>query len=333
MAMQRLAIVLVLMSACSAIKAAQFETTVTPLPEEDIGSACDYKLNIPAPEHKIRIVWVIFDRGRDVHDLYGDPAVSAFARRFDVALLLHGHCPGKRPDDRGDMNMEPARGLGPALLRALDQLAVQTGHGELSRARLIFLGFSGAGALCARLVALLPDRTVAAVLSSPGHYDPVGIDTVKLDRRMLRVPELIIAGGADNVSGTARPHEYFREYRGQGAPWAFVIQNGSPHCCTANAKELILLWLAAIVRQRVSGMSPALRQMDQKRGWLGTFKTEEVEVIDSFGRKTFGAAEPAIKPIHGHSRGTADAGWLPDSATARLWLAFVSQQKHPILPL
>jgi pimeloyl-ACP methyl ester carboxylesterase len=84
-----------------------------------------------------------------------------------------------------------------ALLRALDQLADQTGHHELSSAKLIFMGFSGAGPLCARLVALLPDRTVAAILSSSGHYDPVGIDTVKLDQRMLSVPELILAGGAD----------------------------------------------------------------------------------------------------------------------------------------
>jgi pimeloyl-ACP methyl ester carboxylesterase len=143
------------------------------------------------------MVWVIFDRGRDVHDLYGDPVVLSFARRFDLALLLHGHCPGKQPDDHGDMNMEPANGLGPALLRALDQLADQTGHHELSSAKLIFMGFSGAGPLCARLVALLPDRTVAAILSSSGHYDPVGIDTVKLDQRMLSVPELILAGGAD----------------------------------------------------------------------------------------------------------------------------------------
>jgi hypothetical protein len=117
-AIQSLAIVLLLLFACSAIRAGQFETTVTPLPAEDIDSACHYKLNIPVPEHKIQMVWVIFDRGRDVHDLYGDPVVLSFARRFDLALLLHGHCPGKQPDDHGDMNMEPANGLGPALLRA-----------------------------------------------------------------------------------------------------------------------------------------------------------------------------------------------------------------------
>jgi pimeloyl-ACP methyl ester carboxylesterase len=332
-AIARLAVVLMLAFGCSAIRAGQFETAVTPLPEEDIDSACHYKLNILVPEHKIQMVWIIFDRGRDVHDLYADPAVLAFARRFDVGLLLHGHCPGKQPEDHRDMNMEPAKGLGPALLRALDQFAGQTGHRELSSAKMIFLGFSGTGPLCARLVALLPERTVAAVLSSPGHYDPVGIDTVKLDQRMLLVPELIIAGGADSVSGTARPYEYFRKYRRQGAPWAFVIQNGSPHCCTANARDLIILWLEAAVKQRVSGRSQALRQMDRERGWLATFKAEETSVTDSFGLKTFDAAEPAIMRVQRRERETPDAGWLPNRAVARLWLTFVLEPRHPILPL
>jgi len=321
------------MFTCSVIRAGQFETAVTPLPGEDIGSPCHYKLNIQIPKHTIRIIWIIFDRGRDVHDLYNDPAVLTFARRFNVALLLHGHCPGNQPDDHADMNVVPTKGLGPALLRAVDQFAGQTGHGELTSAKLIFLGFSGAGPLCARLVALLPERTIAAVLSAPGHYDPVGIDTVKLDEPRLKVPQLILAGGADNVSGTARPFEYFQKYRRQGAPWAFVIQNGSPHCCTSNAKELIIRWLEAIVKQRMSGVSGVLRTMNQERGWLATFETEETGVTDTFGLKAFDAAKPAIRPTRGHERETGEAGWLPDRVTARLWLAFVSEPIHPVSPL
>jgi hypothetical protein len=38
--------------------------------------------------------------------------VLAFARRFQLALLLHAHCPGKAPEDRGDMNLDPSQGLG-----------------------------------------------------------------------------------------------------------------------------------------------------------------------------------------------------------------------------
>src|SRR5260370_18610490 len=171
---------LFVMLACSRRTQVGFNTAVAPLQGEDIASDCHYALTVPVPEHKLRAVWVIFDRGRDMHDLYGDPAVLTFARRFDVALLLHGHCPGNRPEDHRDMNMEPLNGLGPALLRALDQFAGQTGHAEISPTKLIFLVFSGAGSLIARLVGFLPDRTLAAHVSCPDHFAPMGIETLQL---------------------------------------------------------------------------------------------------------------------------------------------------------
>lgn len=104
------ALALFLMFACSADEIARYETVVMPLPDEDIASGCHYTLTIPAPNYRIRAVWVIFDRAHDVHDLYSDPAVEAFARHLHLALLLHSHCAGKVPEDRGDMNMDPSRG-------------------------------------------------------------------------------------------------------------------------------------------------------------------------------------------------------------------------------
>lgn len=189
--------------------AVRYETRVTPLPDEDIASRCHYELTTPTSARKVMAVWVIFDRGRDVHDLYRNEAVLAFARRFRIALLLHGHCPGKTVEDHNDMNMDPSKGLGRALFAALDQFAINSGHRELASIRLIFLGFSGAGPLSARFVASYPNRVLAAVLSSTGHYEPLGLDTVELNNKSLRVPELMIAGSADTVSGTTRPYRYF----------------------------------------------------------------------------------------------------------------------------
>jgi hypothetical protein len=130
----------------------RYETSVPPLPDEDVASSCHYELTIPSQVKKVMAVWVIFDRGRDVHELYSDQAVLQFAGRFRVALLLHGHCPGKRAEDHNDMNMDPPKGLGRALFSALDQFATAAGHDELTRIPLIFLGFSGAGPLAARFV-------------------------------------------------------------------------------------------------------------------------------------------------------------------------------------
>ena len=184
---------------------------MTPLANEDIASPCHTNLTIAAPERVVSVVWVIYDRGRDVHAFYSDPSVVALARRLHLALLV--------------------------LFTALNQFAAASGHRELVKAKLIRLGFSGVGPLCTRIVSSAPSRIVAAILSSPEHYEPYGIDTVHLNPDDWVVPELILAGGHDDVSGTARFDLYFRQYRDLGAAWVFVVQNNSPHCYTANAKN------------------------------------------------------------------------------------------------
>lgn len=329
------AISVLLLLSSSRVQGSQFETTVAPLAEEDIAADCHYALTIAAAAHPVNTVWVIFDRRHDVHDLYSDASVVAFARRFRIALLLHGHCPGKSAEDHGDMNMDPSRGLGRALFTALDQFSKIADHRELTTAKLIFLGFSGAGPLCARLVGSSPDRAMVAVLSSPGHYEPMGIDTVELSPQARDVPELIIAGSADNVSGTARPYSYFQKYRKTGAPWAFLVQNNSPHCCTANAKDFMLHWLNAVIKQReVSSSKKNLRDMNSRKGWLAFVKTRETDIKDSFGLRTFEVVEARIQPSkQAVPQGWKAAGWLPSRALALQWLSFVRQKQHPILPL
>jgi dienelactone hydrolase len=313
----------------------QVETAVVPLADEDIDSICRYSITLPQGDEPVRGVWVIFDRGRDVHELSLDPDVAVFARRFNLALLLHGHCPGKTAADHGDMNMTPSQGLGPALLRALDQFARITSHPELSKANLILLGFSGAGPLSARLIGEYPQRVLAGILSAPGHYQPEGIDTVRLNHEAQEVPELIIAGGADNVSGTQLPYGYFEIYRRLGAPWTFVVQNQSPHCCTANTKSLMLEWLSAVLTRRMPDTSGGpLRNIAETGDWLGFIQTQPTRIKDSFGLETFNVSSAEIRRAKPSERLYKEtASWLPTASIAQDWLSFIQQDKHPILPL
>jgi dienelactone hydrolase len=322
------------LASAAASGSSHFETTVEPLANEDIASPCAFAITIAVPEEPIDAVWVIYDRGHDVHDLYSDPKVLDFAGRLHLALLLHSHCPGKSPKDRDDMNMDPASGLGRVLFAALSQFADLSRHPELASAKVILLGFSGAGSLCARMVNFVPERIVAAILSAPGHYEPQGIDTVHLNADDLTVPELILTGGRDEVSGTDRPYSYFQKYRNLGAPWLFVVQNNSPHCCTANAKDLILLWLNAIIQLRRPSGSTPLARINQRKGWLAYFRTEVTDTKDSFGCVTFNVVNARIEKTQKHpTKGWQEAGWLPRRDVANQWLSFVQQQQHPILPL
>jgi predicted ATPase len=58
----------ILPSAASSVAAqgAVFQSSVTPLPDEDLASDCRYEVTLTDRQRTIRGVWVIFDRGRDI---------------------------------------------------------------------------------------------------------------------------------------------------------------------------------------------------------------------------------------------------------------------------
>jgi hypothetical protein len=150
-----------------------FQTSVTPQPDEDLAAACRYEITLANSSRTIRAVWVIFERSRETLEYYRDADVRAFARRHDFALLFPFHCPS-RSETGGDMNVDPSKGIGRALLGALTQLAQSSNHPELGSAKLILLGFSGTGSLVGRLAEFAPDRILAVIATAPGHFDPLG---------------------------------------------------------------------------------------------------------------------------------------------------------------
>lgn len=322
-----LALALLLFSAShAAAQGVVFQTTVAPKPDEDILGDCRYEITIPNPARPIRAVWVIFDRGRDMLRYYGDPEVQAFAYGKDLALLLPFHCRAKGYED---MDVDPSKGIGRALSTALEQLAKSSGHPELASAKLILMSFSGGGSLVARMTGFAPDRIIAAIPANPGHFDPLGMDTVNLSPQALAVPQLILTGSADPVSGTKRPYEYFRKYFEQGAPWAFVIQNKIPHCCISNAKKLILLWIEAMLEERQSP-DGTLRPVDRQKGWNAFISTQETETKDTWGEKTSELAKAHIQRSAAHPpRNMIPAGWLPNHRVAKEWRSFVKRPEHP----
>jgi dienelactone hydrolase len=329
----------------------QYRTAVTPESGETLQDRCYYQLLLPIANRPVRSVFVIFERGWQVGNLYYDHAIVDFAAGHQMGLLLAQHC---RSKEREDMDVVPEHGIGRALFTALKQFALASDHPEIAQSVLIFFSFSGGGSLVARMAGFAPDRTLALIASAPGQYEPLGMDTIDLPKNALAVPQLIIANGADKVNGTARPYLYFQQYRKQGAPLTFVIQNRAPHCCVSNVIQLMLVWLDAVVRQRqpISSES-ALRTIDQNQDWLGWLKVEDSGVKDHWQTKSWNVSSAEAKPFEGKTAdalasgiflpNTADEGvpsvgelatsWLPSKAFATVWLAFENQKEHPITPL
>jgi hypothetical protein len=329
----------------------QYRTTVTPEAGETIQERCYYQLLLPVADRPVRSVFVIFERGWQLGNLYYDPTMVNFAADHEMGLLLAQHC---RSKEREDMDVVPEHGIGRALLTALKQFAPASHHPELAQSALTFFSFSGGGSLVARMAGFAPDRTLAVIASAPGQYEPLGMDTIDLPKEALDIPQLIIANGADHVNGTARPYLYFQKYRKKGAPLTFVIQNRTPHCCVDNVVPLMLSWLDAVVRERQPSPNGShLRPVHQEQEWVGRLEVEDSGVQDTWKTKSWNVssaeAEPASEKIPDKglaeiilvntndpevpSSGRLVMSWLPSKAFVNAWLQFERAREHPITPL
>jgi hypothetical protein len=316
---------------------ATFETSVAPRADEDIAEACRYEMTVTAPSRRIKGVWVIFERSLGTLKYYQDPDVRAFARRHDLALLFPFHCRSKS-DPNGDIDVDPKRGLGRTLFTALVQLAERCGHPELASAKLILLGFSGTGSLVARMTEYATDRVIASIPTHPGHFDPLGMDTLTLSRKAAAIPQLILVGSADAVSGTQKPYDYFRRHFDEGAPWTFVVQNRVPHCCIMNAKALMLEWLDAVVVRRLTRATGrygfiAIEPTDAAGcpGQTAPVRTSLcLGTKDDWGGQNWSVSSAAVERRLVAPQDMMPAGWLPTDAFAKDWKSFVTQPQHSV---
>ena len=239
---------------------------------------------------------------------------------------------------RSRLDVDPSRGLGRALFAALAQLAERSGHLELASAKIILLGFSGTGSLVARMTEYAADRVIASIPTHPGHFDPLGMDTVTLSQKATAIPQLILVGSADAVSGTQRPYDYFRRHFDKGAPWTFVAQNRVPHCCIMNAKALILEWLDAVVVRR-------LTRATGRYGFITTEPTDArgcpgqtapvrpslcLDSKDTWGGQNWSVSSAFVERRMVPAQGMMPAGWLPTAAFSQHWKSFVTQAQHSV---
>jgi dienelactone hydrolase len=317
---------------------ATFQTSVAARADEDLAQACTYELTLTDRSRPVKGVWTIFERSRETLAYYEDAEVRAFAQRHDLALLFPRHCASKS-ETGGDINVDPAKGIGRALFAALTQFAGSSGHPELATARLILLGFSGTGSLVGRLAAFAPDRMLAIVATNPGHFEPFGMETIRLSPQAAAVPQLVLAGSADAVSGTERPYAYFRRHFDRGAPWTFVVQNRAPHCCIMNAKALLLAWVETVI-----GGAP--RPSARRYGFIRTRPTRDTDcpsqaapvrtswcraTKDAWGGDNWSVDEARVDRRPRTPPGLQPAGWLPSEAFASEWRAFVTRQEYPVI--
>jgi len=309
----------------------QYKAIDPPRPGENIAQPCQYEASFPAGDHPVKAAWVTYDRGPDITSFYTDPNVLAFAKKNDLAMVLAHQCPAARTSEgEEEMDMYPEHGLGRSLFTALATLGTESSHPELSKAKLILLGFSGIGAYFGHFVAYAPDRVLAAILTNPGQNDPDNVDTIKLDPNAIAVPELIVAGGHDTVSGVVKPYAFYDHHRAQKAPWIFLVQNNIPHCCINNIRPFLLDWLQAVIDARKPTPDNPLHPMHPTSGWHGSIQPCPTPYKDHWGLPLWNVCDAHIaRSSEALPKNEMPAAFFPTEALAHQWLVYIKQQDHP----
>jgi hypothetical protein len=130
------------------------------------------------------------------------------------------------------------------------------------------------------------------------------------------MPALILIGGKDGGEQGERRWQTsetdWRNRRFVGAPWTFAVEPDATHgdpkdLSTANA--LVLPWIAAVLRQRLSADGASLRVVTDGSAWMGNNRTG------------------AVAPYPAFAGSKAEASWLPDEPSARGWRIVIGATK------
>ena len=251
-------------------------------------------LFVPRKVSRARAVIVVirYGLGFSVTD---SPSWRKLAESIDAPLLSVRFSSIRPSPVIGSVNW--ADGGADALLSVLQRLAQESGHPELVDAPFVIWGHSGGGGAASILAGLNPKRTLAFVRY---HSGPLSGDI----NVVSRIPALFFAGGQDQTSPPQVGETLWKTGRALGAPWTFVVEPAATHGDAKDAEmanELMIPWITAVVRQRLSPDGASLRVVTEGSAWMGNNRTGEVAPYGTF---------TGSKP---------DASWLPDGLSAQGW--------------
>ena len=268
------------------------------LPQKDVKAAGT--LFLPEKVSRVRTVIVVVRYGVGIS--VGGPQWDKLSEATESGLLF-AQFSNIGPSVLHGFRVPSLVARADALLLLLQRLAQDSGHHELADAPLVLWGHSAAGQLGKTLAALHPQRTAAFVL----YHSYAGSDM----KVISRIPALLLAGGKDEAVLAADLQEEMKNGRALGAPWVFAVDPDADHGSNEDLKkadELVIPWITAVIRQRVSPDGRTLRAVTDSSAWLGNNQTGE------------------FVPYGVYTGTKAEASWLPDEASARGWQAVMGKK-------
>jgi len=189
-------------------------------------------------------------------------------------------------------------GSGKALLKSLEILAEEMGHGYIKDLPFLMRGYSAGGVFSYSFSGFLPERMLAFANIRGGslNFTP---------ENNIRIPGLLFYGENDSRQINSLIIEVIASKRLEGANWALVIEPGMDHFGTIKGpEEMIQNFFSTVLAKRLESGTNKIKDIAEDEGWLGSnIKLEAYSFSDYPYEKT-------------------TASWLIDEEFAKSWLAF-----------
>jgi hypothetical protein len=244
---------------------------------------------------------------------------QALARKHDCALLG----PSYEQPEKANCGMwcDPRNGSDQKFLQALDDLAVKTGHPELTKIPWATWGHSGGSCWVSTMLLLHPERTIAVWMRSGlprflSKEDP-SLPELKITPEVCAVPVMCNQGTKEGVtvkdgrfSGLWKNQfPFFTDFRAKGGLVAVAIDPLTTHEC-GNQRYFAIPWFDACLTARLPPKpGDPLKPMPTGNAWLATINEDGVP----------GEPQPAAK----FSGDATKAVWLPNEIIAKDWAQYV----------
>lgn len=278
-----------------------YEYQYTPANNVDPEGFAQYKMYIPDGVDTIRGVYCVLPGGQQTSlDVVHDSVHKAFVEERAFALMgFH------QIGSYWDLPLWS----GEALLLALKELSLKSGHGEIEFAPLLFRGYSSGANFSYNFAQLKPERVIAFVSLRGSFYD-----TLAASPASRQVPGYLIAGGNDKASRIQKMTTIFEKHRRLGALWALAIEPDKGHLDDFPI-ETMHAYLDEILPLRLpdvypSNSIPQLKEIAEESGWLGNRSTFEINSHNEYS---------------GDKR---QASWFPTQKIAQQWQTLVTNIKH-----
>ncbi|MFH1766218.1 MAG: hypothetical protein ABIF09_18700 [Gemmatimonadota bacterium] len=205
-------------------------------------------------------------------------------------------------------------GRGNAFLEAVDRLADESGHPELSQAYFLLWGMSAGGQFNYEFALWKPERVLAFIVNKGGIYY-----SAQASAAAQQVPGFFFIGGADLEFRNDIIAGIFAINRRAGALWALAVEPGVSHE-VAGSKAMAVLFFDEMIPLRLPSVSSGEvatqvpMPLDRDAGYIADPKSTE------------------IMPAADAPQTTYPTSWLPTETLARAWQRLVGGKISPRPP-